>query len=155
MIELLSLICGGLLRLAPEAFKMFTAKKDADQEFRMTQLQLQIDEARAKQAVDLAQMQGDIAANTAQMSAMVEALKSQAALTGVSWIDGLSSSVRPVLTYWWCLFLYSGYKAITIYVAYTSGASLASLAPLLVTDFDRSVIGSIFSFWFVDRALRK
>lgn len=155
MIELLSLALGGVLRLAPELFKMFGAKRDADHEFRMTELQLQIDRERAQQNLDLVHAQGAIAADSAEMMAMVEALKAQAVPTGVKWVDALSASVRPILTYWWCLFLYTIYKAVTISLAIASGASLATLAGLLVTEFDRSVIGSIFAFWFVDRSLRK
>jgi predicted exporter len=155
MFELLSLIFGGVLRLLPEVLKLFTAKADAEHEYRMTQLQLEIDKARSEQQIDLVHAQGAIAADTAEMSAMVEALKAQSTPSGVPWIDALSSSVRPVLTYWWCLALYTAYKAITVAVAVQAGTTLGALATLLVTEFDRMVIGSIFSFWFVDRSLRR
>lgn len=155
MLTLLSMLGGGLFRLLPELLKLFSAKRDADHEYRMTQLQLEIDKARATQQIDLAHAQAAIAADTAEMAAMTGALVAQAQLTGVGWIDGLSSSVRPVLTYWWCLVLYTAYKVITLSLALQAGAGLAEIAPLLVTDFDRSVIGSIFAFWFVDRSLRK
>jgi hypothetical protein len=155
MFELFSLIGGGVLRLAPEVLKLFTAKADQAHELEMTKLQLQIDQARATQQIDLVHAQGAIAADTAEMSAMVEALKAQSTPSGVAWIDALSSSVRPILTYWWCMLLYTLYKVITVAVAVQGGTTLAALAQLLVTDFDRMVIGSIFSFWFVDRALRR
>lgn len=155
MFELLSLIFGGALRLLPEVLKLFSAKRDQAHELEMTKLQLQIDQARAQQQIDLAHTQGAIAADTAEMAAMVEALKAQSAPSGVPWSDSLSSSVRPVLTYWWCLVLYTAYKTITVLVAIHGGATLAAIAPLLVTEFDRMVISSIFSFWFVDRSLRR
>lgn len=155
MISLLSLLFGGLLRLAPEVLKLFTARADQAHELEMTKLQLEIDRARAEQQIDLVHAQGAIAADTAEMSAMVEALKAQAAPSGIKWVDALSSSVRPILTYWWCLALYTTYKAITIYVAWKNAVPLEGLAPLLVTEFDQAVIGSIFSFWFVDRSLRR
>lgn len=155
MIELLGLVFGGVLRLAPELLKLVTAKRDQAHELEMTRLQLEIDKARAEQQIDLVHAQGAIASDTAEMAAMVEALKAQAAPSGVPWVDALSASVRPVLTYWWCLALYTGCKAITVIVAVGGGAGLAELAPLLVTEFDRTVIGSIFSFWFVDRSLRR
>lgn len=155
MFELLSLIFGGALRLLPEILKLMSAKGDQAHELQMTKLQLEIDQARATQQIDLVHTQGAIAADAAEMSAMVEALKAQGSPSGVPWIDGLSSSVRPVLTYWWCLVLYTAYKAITVMVAIQGGATLAALAQLLVTEFDRMVISSIFSFWFVDRSLRR
>jgi hypothetical protein len=155
MLELLSLIFGGTLRLLPEVLKLLSAKGDQAHELEMTKLQLQIDQARAEQQIDLVHAQGAIAADTAEMSAMVEALRAQGSPSGVPWIDGLSSSVRPVLTYWWCLVLYTAYKVTTVLAAVQGGATLVDLVQLLVTEFDRMVIGSIFSFWFVDRSLRR
>lgn len=155
MFELLSLIFGGLLRLAPEVIKIFGAKEDHAHERAMTTLQLQIDQARATQALDMAHAQAAIAADAADMAALVESVKAQAVPSGVKWIDALSSSVRPVLTYWWCLVLYTSAKVCGLVVAVQSHATLQQIMPLLVGDFDRMVIGSIFSFWFMDRALRK
>src|SRR5690606_36201099 len=100
MLELLSLIFGGVLRLAPEVLVFFKAKNDQAHEHRMTLLQLDIDKARAQQALDLAHAQHAQAMDKADMDALVAALQAQAAPSGVRWIDALSSSVRPVLTYW-------------------------------------------------------
>ena len=155
MIELLAMLGGGILRLAPEVLKLFTARDDRAHELEMTKLQLQIDQARATQQIDLVHAQGAIAADAAEMGSMVEALKAQATPSGIKWVDALSSSVRPILTYWWCLILYTAAKAIGVVVAIQHGAALADLVPLLVTEFDRSVIGSIFAFWFVDRSLKR
>lgn len=155
MIELLGLIFGGAFRLLPEVLGLFKAKRDADHEFRMTELQLKIDEARAKHALDLAHAQAEIAAAAGEMNAWAEAIRGQSQTTGIGWIDALSSSVRPVLTYWWVIVLYSGAKALQIAVGLGEGVSLSQFVPILVTEFDRTVIGSILSFWFVDRSLRK
>lgn len=155
MLSLLSMLGGGIFRLLPEVMKLFTAKKDADHEYRMVKLQLEIDKARAEQQLDLTHAQAAIAADTAQMQAMVEALKAQATPSGVKWVDALSSSVRPVLTYWWCLVLYTTAKMIAVIVAFKAGTPLAAFAAILVTEFDTAVIGSIFSFWFVDRAIKR
>jgi hypothetical protein len=154
MIELLSLLFGGLLRLAPEVLKLVNAGKDQAHELQMTRLQLDIDKARADQQIDLVHAQGKVAENAAEMAAMLEALRGQGNPTGVPWIDAISASVRPVLTYWWCLCLYSGYKAITVGVAIAAGMKMGDLALLLITEFDRNVIASMISFWFVDRAMR-
>lgn len=156
MIELLGLVFGGVFRMLPELLGFFKAKRDAEHEFRMTELQLKIDEARAKHALDLAHAQAEIAAAAGEMDAWAEAIRGQTQTSsGVGWIDALSSSVRPVLTYWWVIGLYSGAKAIQIAVGFQEGASLAAFVPILVTEFDRTVIGGILSFWFVDRSLRK
>jgi hypothetical protein len=155
MLSLLAMLGGGIFRLLPEIFAFFKARDDRAHEITMTELQLKIDQARATQQIDLANAQGAIAANSAEMAGMMEALKAQATLTGVAWADALSSSVRPVLTYWWCLVLYTTAKVISIIVAFQASTTLEQFAPILVTQFDQSIIGSIFAFWFVDRALRK
>ena len=153
MIEIISLVVGALTRMGPEVLKLFTAKRDADHEYRMTELQLRIDQARANQALDLAHAQGAMAADLAEMQAQSEALKQQAASSGIAWVDALSASVRPVLTYWWCLVLYTAAKAILVIGVWPVHA--ADLAALLLTDFDRSVVASIIGFWFTDRVLRR
>lgn len=155
MFELLSLLFGGLLRLAPEVIGFFKQRRDQDHELRMTQLQLDIDKARAQQALDLAHANAAIAADAADMQALIEAVRAQAGPVGNPRIDAISATVRPFLTYWWCVLLYTSAKVVGIVVAVQASATLAQLAPLLVTDFDRSVIGSMLAFWFVDRSLRR
>ncbi|MDP4300334.1 hypothetical protein [Leptothrix discophora] len=154
MLELISLMLGGLLRLAPEFLKRLQARDDHAHELEMTRLQLQIDQARATQQIDLVHAQGAVAADSGELAALAEALRLEGGKGG-GWSDRLSRSVRPVLTYWWCIVLYTLAKAVTIMLAWQSGAGMAGIAPLLVTEFDRAVIGSIMAFWFVDRSLRR
>lgn len=145
---------GGVFRLLPELFSFFKVRNEQGHEFKMTQLQLEVDKARSAQQLELAHVNSAAALDQADLRAVTEALKGQNTPSGIAWIDGLSSSVRPVLTYWWCLGLYTAYKAIIVVSAYQGGTPLISLAPLLMTEFDRSIVGSIFAFWFVDRALK-
>jgi len=155
MLSLLAMLGGGLLRLVPFLADLFKQRQDAAHELAMTQLQLQIDQARATQQIDLAHAQAAIAANAGEMQAWADAIKGQSTPTGVKWADALSATVRPVLTYWWCLLLYTACKGVTIWAAWQAHTPLAGLATILVTEFDTAVIGSVFSFWFVDRAIRK
>jgi hypothetical protein len=155
VLEILGAVIGGVFRLLPEVAKAFTAKRDADHEYRMTELQLRIDQARAGQALDLVHAQGAVAGDAAELQAWAEAVKGQGAPTGVRWVDALSATVRPVLTYWWCLVLYSAHKAVLIGVGLQDGLSLQQFAPLVLTPFDCSVVASIIGFWFTDRALRR
>jgi hypothetical protein len=154
MLTLLSMLGGGLFRLIPFIVDFFKSKQDADHEYRMAQLQLQIDQARATQAIDLAHAQADIALGAGEMQAWTEALKGQQP-TGVAWVDAISSTVRPFLTYYFCVLLYGSAKAIQVYVALSTHVPLPQIVPILVTEFDQNVIASILSFWFVDRALRR
>lgn len=155
MLTLLSMLGGGLLRLIPFFVDFFKQKQDGDHEYRMTQLQLQIDQARATQQIDLAHAQAEIAANAGEMAAWADAIKGESGKTGIGWIDALSASVRPVLTYYWVIGLYGSAKVIQVLVAVQANTPLAGYVPILITEFDQTVIGSMLSFWFVDRALRK
>lgn len=145
---------GGLLRFVPEILKLFTEQRDRDHEYRMTQLQLDIDKARAAQAIDLVHAQGDVALASGEMQAFIEAIKGQGQMTGVGWIDGLNQSVRPVITYWWML-LFTVYKAATIVAASLQWTTLDDFIAKLWTAQDAGILAMILGFWFVDRAIRK
>lgn len=152
---LLSFLGSGLLRLLPEVFSFFKQAKDADHEFRMAQLQLEIDKARATQQLDLAHVNAEIALNQSEAVGLIEALKSQGQSTGIKFVDALNALVRPILTYYWCIILYTVWKATIIYQAIESKVPFTQMAPFIMTEFDLNVVSSIIGFWFVDRAIRK
>lgn len=143
IISLLGGGLGALLRFIPELLKIYTAKADQAHELKMTQLQLEIDRARAAQQIDLVHAQQ--AANEAaeQMRAYVEAIKGQSQMTGVAWIDALNQSVRPIITYWWQL-LFSAYKIQDI-----------TARGLTWDEQDWGMLAMILGFWFVDRSIKK
>lgn len=145
---------GGLLRFIPEIFKLFTEKSDRDHEYRMTTLQLEIDKARAGQQIDLVHAQGDMAVQAGEMQAYIEAIKGQSTPSGVAWVDALSASVRPVVTYWW-LILFTAYKAATIVAVCLHWQSLDDFIVKLWTPQDAGILAMILGFWFVDRSMRK
>lgn len=145
---------GGLLRFVPEILKLFTDQRDRDHEYRMTQLQLQIDKARADQAIDLVHAQGAVAVQAGEMTAYIEAIKGQGQMTGVPWIDALNQSVRPVITYWW-MALFTVYKIATIVAACLAWTSLDDFIAKLWTVQDAGILAMILGFWFVDRSIRK
>jgi hypothetical protein len=145
---------GGLLRLVPELFKLLTDKHDRDHEYRMTQLQLEIDKARAQQGIDLVHAQGEVAVQTSEMQAYLEAIRGQGQDTGVPWIDALSKSVRPVITYWW-MSLFTAYKTSTLIAVCLAWTSLDDFILKLWTTNDAGVLSMILGFWFVDRSLLK
>jgi len=145
---------GGTLRFIPEIFKLFADKSDRDHAFRMTELQLKIGKSRAKNQLDLVQAQGEVAVNSAEMQAFSAAVKAQGKPTGVAWVDALSASVRPVITYWWML-LFTIYKGLTVYIAIAEFVTLNEFVTKLWTAQDAGVLAMILGFWFVDRSIRK
>jgi hypothetical protein len=143
IISLLGGSIGGLMRLAPELFKMFTDKSDKAHELAMTQLQVELEKQRAQTQVDVAAAQQALQSAAGQMQAFAEAIKGQSQMTGVRWLDGLNQSVRPVLTYWW-MGLFTAWKVNEV-----------SHNGLTWTADDWGVLSMILGFWFVDRAIRK
>lgn len=154
MLTTLLTIMGGVLRFVPEIFKMFADKSDRDHEYRMSSLQLKLDESRAKNQIDLVEAQGGVAISNAEAQAFVEAVKAQGKPSGVAWVDALSASVRPVITYWWML-LFTIYKGLTVYIAITEFVTLHEFVAKLWTAQDAAVLSMILGFWFVDRSIRK
>lgn len=144
---------GGLLRLAPEILKIFTAKQDNAHEYRMTQLQLEIDKARAALEIDKVHAAGEITLQSAEMAALTEALKSQGQLTKIKWVDALNSTVRPCITYWWMV-LFTMYKGCTIWWGLKTWTTMEAFLAQMWTSNDAGILSMILSFWFVDRSIR-
>lgn len=155
MIEILSLVFGGILRLIPEWFNLRDKQNERNHERAMFDMQLEADKLRSKLRIDELREATEAATATGEMAAMQEAFKQQYVSTGFPLLDWLNSSVRPILTYWWCIVMYTVYKVILIDSALKSGASMETIAKTLMTEFDLAVVASIIGFWFVDRSIRK
>lgn len=166
MIELLSLIFGGVFRLLPSVMDWLHKGQDNAHELAMVDKQIELAKVQSAQKINEIQAQGedtratiaaqaDGAVEASWSQALIDAIKGQGGMTGIKWVDALNQSVRPVLTYWHCLLLYTASKVVTLTVALQAKTPLAQLAPILMTDFDHALVGSIMGFWFVDRALRK
>lgn len=155
MIELLSMILGIVGRVVPHFVQLWQERREQDHEYRMTDLQLKIDAARAQHALDLVHANSAAAVASSEMQAWADAIASQGKPVGVPFVDGLSASVRPVLTYWHCLILYTAAKVAQGVVLWQDGHSLAQLVIELHSDFDKSLVGTMIGFWFADRALMK
>ena len=166
MFEIISLVVGGIGRLLPEVLGYFKQGQENAHELALVDKQVELAKVQGEQKRAEIAAQGDqdrqtlgaqTEANTvgAWDNALIEAIKTATAPTGNKMIDALSASVRPILTYWWCLLLYTAHKVVLLFVAWQGHAALGDFAPLVLTEFDRAVVGSIIGFWFADRALRK
>lgn len=156
MLTLLGSLFGGLLRLAPEGIKLWDAKNQRAHELAMFDRQLEADRLRGQQALAQTQLQGDITRDAGELQALIEATKAQGQMTGIAWIDGLNQLVRPALTYWWCIGLYTAAMVAEFYVLVViKGASNVDAVLTVFGDDEKAIVASMLSFWFVDRTLRK
>lgn len=162
--ELLGLVFGGAFRLLPELGRLWERANERKHEQKMLELQMKADQLRAELEMQKLETQGKIQQDLAELQALITALQTQGKgfkKTGNKWIDFLlgvaefmTVSVRPVLTYWYCLIGYGAYKVASYYMILSAGSSWQNAITLLWTPQDHAVMLSIIGFWFVDRALR-
>lgn len=155
MFELVSLIFGGVLRLVPELSRLWEGQKQREHEQSMAKLQFELDVQRAELTLNQTVTEGKLLVEQKDAVTWSEAFKASAVRTGIKLVDGLNATVRPILTYWWCIILASAYKVAVFYLATKGGASWANAATLAWTTADQNIVMSIIGFWFVDRSLRK
>lgn len=165
MIALLSAVVGFFSSAMPEVLKQWRDAGDRAHELEI--LKLQIDYDRAKLASTRAENE---AASTVQLQAidMQTASGEQAALnarvkdslTGIHWVDALSGSVRPIITYAFFA-LYFLIKCAQFHLLISSnfpwqtGMTLPQALVSLWTEEDVAIFSAIIAFWFGQRALMK
>jgi hypothetical protein len=156
MLTLLGTVFGGLFRLAPEILKFFTAKEDRAHELAMFDKQLEADRLRGAMRMEELREAGQQARDAGELAALIEATRAQGKKTGIPAIDAINSLVRPVLTFWWCIILYSVALGCEYYalVALQHVPAVDAVLKLWGED-EKAIVASIISFWFVDRSLRK
>lgn len=156
MIEtLIGTLLGGAFRMAPELLKWLDRKGDRAHELAMFDKQLAADKMRADAQQRLEQLQSDTVRDTAELAAMIAATNAQAVKSGVRWVDGLSALMRPLITFWWVVVLYSTALVARFWVLVQQGTPNVDAIVMLWGVDEKAIVASIISFWFVDRSLRK
>lgn len=79
-----------------------------------------------------------------------EAVRAQVEKTGVRWADALSSSVRPVITYWF-MALYCAAKTAAFVAAIEGGADWGVAILHAWTEADQALWAGVLNFWFIGR----
>ena len=155
MLELVSILGGVVARLCTWGTDYFTKKQENGHELELLDKQITLATVQSQQKQAEIQLQNEADVDKEWSQALNVALTSTNTATGNSFIDCLNALVRPTLTFWWCLVLYTISKGFLIYAAYQEHLAAKDMAGVVTNDFDRAVIGSIFGFWFCDRAIRK
>jgi hypothetical protein len=156
MIEtLVGTLFGGIFRMAPEILKWMDRKDERAHELSMFDKQLEADKLKGDQAVAQINAQADATIGAAEVQAIIEATKAQATPSGIKWVDAINSLMRPTITFWWVIVLYST-ALVAQYVALLGNSTdyLQAILKLWGPD-EKAIVASIISFWFVDRSLRK
>jgi len=156
MIEIAGIVFGGLARLGQYYLESKDKDKERQHEAAMFDKQVALQSQKAAAETDLRKMEIAAEQDKSDLSTLTEALKSQSdeAKSAGGWTAKLSASVRPVLSYWVYL-LYTISKIGTLILAFRSGRPVNELVGTVYTEFDGALLGSLSSFWFADRSLRK
>lgn len=165
MIELISLLGGGLLRLFPELIGLWNKKTDNAHELKMMDKQIELqrtkgadDRALVIEQSHAALSLGEQTNNAAEVLAMLDAQKSalqgQMQKIGIWWVDAMNFLVRPVTTYYFLAFHFIA-KVCMLVVAFQSGNDMWKNISSVYGKEDAAVLLGILSFWFVGRVFDK
>lgn len=151
MIEtLLGGLLGGAFRLAPEILKWFDRQGERSHELAMQDKALEFEKLRGAQRMAEIGASADAAWNSGAIEALKAAVVSQGQLPGIKWVDGLSSSVRPVITYWF-MALYCAAKTAAFAAAVSAGADWGTGVLHAWTEADQALWAGVLNFWFLGR----
>ena len=154
--EILSFIFGGLFRLAPELLKWMDRKDERKHELDMINANMKADQLRAEQILKQIDAEADVILGKAEMDAIIAATKAQGQKSGVKWIDGFNSLLRPLIAFWWVIVLYSGALVVQFYALVWKFHESVPVAVLTVFgEQEKAIALSIIGFVFVDRSIRK
>lgn len=145
---LLGGVFGGLLRLAPEAFKLFDRANERKHELALLNAEMEF--ARVKGEIAMRQTEAAMAVE--ELDAIGKAFdeQSRTASAAGSFVAAVSALVRPLITYAF-VGAYFLVKLATYLVALQQGGDWREIVINLWTQDDVTIMFMIVSFWFVGR----
>lgn len=145
-------VLGGLFRLAPEVLKWLDRKGERQHELFMLQAEMEFAKIRG----EIAMKQTEAIMTTAELSAMSEAYKEQAATATQAgrFVSALSALVRPLVTYAF-VGTYFAVKAAAYVLALHQGGEWKALLVSMWNQDDMAMLMLILTFWFVGRVYEK
>jgi hypothetical protein len=167
MIALFSALLGFVSSAFPDILHLFRESKDRAHEITLLKLQMDYDREKLAAQKESAQVEyayklQEIAvqADSAERATLNEGTGTKDGALGIVWVDALSGSVRPILTY--CFF--TTYILIKLAqfrllmnpsLPWQSGMTVNEALVALWTPDDMGIFSAIVAFWFGSRALAK
>ena len=143
---------GGILRLAPEMFKLFDKKNERAHELRMVEAEMEFAKIRG----EIAMRQVEAQMTMAEMDTMAQAFKEQSETAkNAGWfVSAISALVRPMVTYAF-LALYASVKIAAFLIAIEQNGNWKEVLVTMWGADDLAVFNMIISFWFVGRVYER
>lgn len=149
---LLGGVFGGLLRLAPEALKLWDRKDERKHELAMLEHEHEFAKTRAELEMHTSDNQLVAHELDAISSAFQE--QSQTAQAGGKFVSAISALVRPTVTYIFIL-VYALVKVASYALALAQGGDWSAVLVGLWGTDDAAILNMILSFWFVGRVYER
>ena len=153
MWTIISGIFGGILRLAPEIFKMINAKGERTHELAMQKVAYDFQVLKGNQHIDEIQEQGQADWNTGALDALKAAIEDQGKPSGVKWIDGFSKLMRPLITFQWVVLLYPAVIVATFVILLQQGEPVIVAMNQAFGPEEKALVAFVVDFWFIGRTL--
>lgn len=165
---ILGLLGGSVARVVPEIMNYLNEKEKRKQqevmnahELRMVEVNLQADRARHEMNLEQSKVESAFQFDEKILDVMkagVEAQGKQLEDTGNKWVNFiniLNKSVRSVLTYWWCVFMYTGVLITKAVLMYQNGADWLIVLTDLWGPEEQAIVSAIIMFFFTGRVFDK
>ena len=136
MITLLGSLLGFISSTFPDLLKLFRDASDKKHEITLLQMQMDFQVQGHQERLEEINTNADIAESEALYKTYT---------TGISWVDALNGTVRPVIAY----------SFFILYAAVKIMHYSADLPWLLWTEDDQAIFAGIISFYFGQRAMSK
>ena len=149
---LLGGVFGGLLRLAPEVFKIFDKKNERKHELAMLNAEMEF----ARMKGEIVMRQTEAAISVEEMSAIGKAFQEQSktAQAAGKFVAAISALVRPTITYAF-VGAYFMVKVASYLIAVEQGGAWKEVLLSLWNQDDVTIMFTIISFWFVSRTYER
>ena len=148
MLTLLGSLLGFISSTFPDLLKFWQDKQDRKHELQILDRQMEQMRLGHTQRLD------EIAIN-ADVSQSLALYKHDSQPSGVTWVDGLRASVRPVITYGFFI-LFAWVKLSAVVLLMNQGELSINEALIQIWDAEtQALFAGILSFWFGSRSLAK
>jgi hypothetical protein len=151
---LLGGLMGGVFRMVPEFLKWLDRASERKHELAMQDKALDFERLRGASRMAEIGASAQAAWDEGALAALKSSVEAQGRRSGIRWVDALSLTVRPVITYWFML-LYCSVKIAGFITAIRGGVDWLTAIPLMWSSDDMAIWAGLLNFWFLGRVFEK
>ena len=147
---LLGGLLGGVFRIVPELLKWLDRAGERKHELAMQDKALEFEKLRGANRMAEIGAASQMAWDSGALDALKASIEAQGKPSGIRWVDALTVSVRPVITYWF-MALYCSVKMAGFVTAIRGGVDWLTAIPMMWSADDMAIWAGLLNFWFLGR----